>query len=559
MQRSWKVKEPDIVLQKSLSQDLRISPLLSQLLINRNIASSVCAKEFLDSRLSSLHNAKLLPDIDRASERIRQAKERKEKVLLFADYDADGLTSLAVLKTALNRIGIMNEHYLPHRLKEGYGLSEQAVKYAHRNRFNLVITLDCGIANSQEIEDLIKLDIDTIIIDHHHLVSHIPAAYCVINPKRPDSQYPYPDLAGVGLAYKFASYLLGDLLEDELDLVAIGTITDVAPMLGENRILIKEGLKKLNATKRLGLKSLMQISGIKNKRVTAEYVSYILGPRINACGRVGSCEAALSLLLCNLEDEALVLAKELHSKNQERSRIEARILDEALARIEAEIDFSKERVIVLHQEGWHQGVLGIVAAKLTDRYYRPTIVISFMDGIGKGSGRSIENFHLFEGLAECRQYLRGFGGHKRACGLSISRNNLEDFRRAINRIAQDRLSHQDLMPSLNIELKLELSRLGLGLLDELARFEPFGQGNPRPLFASYGLQIKSKPAILGRDTLKLWVSDGRATYPAVGFGMADCFDLVNSAGPVDIAYRLSLDTYNGNNQLQLEIEDIRLS
>lgn len=556
-QKAWKIKNPDILLQKKLARGLSISPLSAQLLINRGITSAACAGEFLNSGISALHNARLLPDIDKAACRVRKALSAKEKVLLFSDYDADGLTSLALLKRAFIRLGVDCEHYLPHRLTEGYGLSSKAVNYARSGGFHLVVTLDCGIANFREIEELRKSNIDTIVIDHHMVSEPLPPAYSVINPKRPDSKYPYPDLAGVGLAYKFASYLLDELLEDELDLVCLGTVADVAPLLGENRILVREGLKKLNATGRAGLKSLVEISGIKRKIIDTRQISYILGPRLNACGRIGSAEDALSLLLVDAQDQALVLAGQLHSKNKERGRIEAEIIDEALCKIETEMDFSRERVIVLHQEGWHQGVLGIVAAKISDRYHRPAIVISFNDGIGKGSGRSIENFHLFEGLRQCKEHLLGFGGHKRACGLSLSRSSVEDFRRAINEVALRTLSLQDLAPSLDIEMELGLSGLSLDLLEELRLFEPFGQGNPRPIFATCNLQVKSAATVAGRDTLKFWVSDGKAAYPAVGFGMGRYLDLVKSARTIDLAYRLSLDTYQGNHQLQLELEDIR--
>lgn len=558
MQKFWKVKKADTVLQRNLSSGLGISSSLAQLLINRGIITLEAAEEFLYSGISSLHRAELLPDIDKAASRMQKALRKGEKVLVFSDYDADGLTSLAVLKTALRKLGISHEHYIAHRLKEGYGLSEQAVKYAHSHDFSLVITLDCGITNFKEIDELNKLDIDTIVIDHHSLLcDSLPPAYAVINPKRKDARYPYADLAGVGLAYKVAGYLLGDpLLEEELDIVCLGTIADMVPLKGENRIIVKEGLKRFNTTKRPGLRALIEVSGIKNKAINTEYVSYILAPRINACGRIGSPEAALTLLLCNSEPEAVLLAKELHSKNQERQRIEGRIMDEALNRLESEMDFAKERVIVLHQENWHRGVLGIVAAKLTERFHRPAIIISVIDGMGKGSGRSIEGFHLFEGLFEAREHLEGFGGHKRACGLSVSQHKIEHFRKEINRIALQKLCPEDLLPCLHIDLDVQLSDLSAELLGELNLLEPFGQANPKPLFSSSNLKIKSKPAIMGKDTLKFWVSDGKVTYQALGFRMAKYFDLINSAQTVNLAYRLSLDSWNGNNQLQLEIEDV---
>ena len=560
MQKIWRVKKPDIVLQEELSSSLGISPFLSQLLINRKITTQEEAEEFLYSGSSSFHNAKLLPDIDKAKSRVQKALREQEKVLIFSDYDADGLTSLAVLKTAFRRMGINHEHYIPHRLKEGYGLSEDAVQYTYSRGFSLLITLDCGIANFKEIAELKELDIDTIVIDHHNLVSDtLPPAYAIINPKRRDSQYPEQDLAGVGLTYKFAGYLLGSLLEEELDLVCLGTIADVVPLIGENRIIVREGLKRLANTKRPGLRALMEVSGIKNKAVNTEYVSYILAPRINACGRLGSCEDALSLLLSDSEPESLLLARELHAKNKERSRIGANVMAEALSRLESGIDFAKERVIILYQENWHPGVLGIVAAKLTEKFHRPAIIVSFINGIGKGSGRSIENFHLFEGLYECRQYLEGFGGHKRACGLSILEHNIEHFRKEINRIALERLRPEDLLPNLAIDMQVELPDLNNKLLDELNLLEPFGQANPKPLFSSSNLKVKSRPAVLGRNTLKFWVSDGKVTYPAVGFGMSDYLDLVNSSAEVNLAYRLSLDDWNGAHQLQLELVDIHAS
>lgn len=560
MRKIWKIKTPDIRLQKTLSEELGITFTLAQLLINRNIASPETGQEFLNPQISSLHDPKLLPDIDKAKERIFKAHKNKEKILLFSDYDADGLTSLAVLKIALESLGITHEHYIPHRLKEGYGLSEQSVKYACDHGVSLMITLDCGISNVQEIAELKRLNIEVIVIDHHHLPpGRLPPAYALINPKRGDSQYPYPELAGVGLAYKVAGYLANSALEKELDLVCVGTIADVAPLLGENRIIVAEGLKKLNATKRVGLKALIEIAGIKNREITTEQVSYILAPRINACGRIGSCESALELLLCEDSEKAKILANELQAKNKERQRIGSRILDEAFHKLETEIDLVNERVIILHNDNWHQGVLGIVAAKITDRFHRPSFLISFSDELGKGSGRSIESFHLFEGLSECSEHLLGFGGHKRACGMSILKKEIGNFRKSINRIAFEKLTQHDLLPSVAIDLEVGLSGLAMDLLPEIRLLEPFGQANPRPVFSSVNLYVKSKPVIMGRDTLKFWVSDGKATYPAIGFGMSHYFDLVNSAEAINLAYRISLDTWNGNNQLQLEIEDIRLS
>ena len=406
MQKIWKIKPPDAALQKRLSANLSISPFLAQLLINRGLSTEEKAGEFLKSDTACLGNFTGLPDLDKAKNRIQKARDNKEKVLLFSDYDADGLTALAILKNALDKFGLQAECYIPHRLKEGYGLGKDAVRYIRDIGFDLVVTLDCGVSNFREIAELKNQGIETVVIDHHHLSENkIPCAWAVINPKRQDSSYAHPDLAGVGLTYKFARYLLDENLEEELDLAAIGTIADMVPLTGENRVIAKEGLKKLNNTRRPGLSSLIETAGIKNKLIDAQTVSYVLAPRINACGRLGEAGLAFRLLISRSNDEADALAKELNLKNRQRQGIEGRILDEALILMDTEIDLARERVIVLHQDGWHQGVLGIVAAKISAKFHRPAIIVSFNDGLGKGSGRSIDTFHLFDGLAECSNHL----------------------------------------------------------------------------------------------------------------------------------------------------------
>lgn len=558
MQKIWKIKGPNPQLQSQILKDLKISPLLAGLLINRGINSCEQAYKFLNPTISSLHEPKLLTDIVRAKERILKALQYKEKVLVFSDYDADGLTSLAIIKSAFDKIGVNSRAYIPHRLKEGYGLSANGLRYAIDNHFGLVLTLDCGISNFQEIEHLRRSNIDTIVIDHHHLHSEgIPSAYAVINPKRKDCAYPYKDLSGAGLSYKFASFILNEPWEEALDLSCLGTIADVVPLLEENRIIVKEGLKRLNITKRPGLRALIEKACVSKKAITAETVSYILAPRINACGRIDSAEPALELLLCDSDVLAEGLADELQDKNRQRQRVESRIINEAINKIDMEIDLANERVIVLYDDSWHQGVLGIVAAKISDRFYRPAIVLSFSEGLGKGSGRSIEGFHLFEGLKASKEHLRSFGGHKKACGLSILKDKIQDFKDSINNFAAS-LSPEDLIPGLSIDFRLKLSQLEDSLLRDIALLEPFGQGNPKPVFASYNLKLKSRPVLLAKDTLKFWVTDGNAVYSAVGFGKGRFFDLVNSNDTINLAYKISRDDWNGNNQLQLEIEDINL-
>lgn len=558
MQKIWKLKAPDKALQNILANELNISPIISGLLVNRGITTPSAAQNFLKPSLSQLHDTNLLPDIDKAASRIQKALKYKEKVLIFSDYDADGLTALAVLKAAFNMLGLKHEHYLPHRLKEGYGLNLNFVKYAHQAGINLVITLDCGISNFKEIEELKRLGIDTVVVDHHQLQDgKLPCAIAIVDPKRQDSKYPYSELAGVGVSYKLACHLLGNDLESQLDLVSVGTVADVVPLSGENRVIVKGGLKKLNSSPHIGIKAILDVAGVK-KELTTEHIGYIIGPRLNACGRIDSSEQALSILTCSLESEAREIAKQLHLKNLQRQHIESEIIQEAL-QLAQNTDFSKERVIVLHKDNWHRGVLGIVASKIADRFYRPTIVISWEDQLGKGSARSSANFHLFEGLLKCSRHLQGFGGHKHAAGLSILRDDIDDFRESINKVAFETLSAQDLIPALELDMKLGLADFNLDLANQINMLAPFGQDNPKPLFASYGLEVRSKPLLYKKDTLKFWVACGKFTYPAVGFGMGEYAQVISESERVDLAYRLSIDNWQGNNQLQLEVEDIKPS
>jgi len=363
-------------------------------------------------------------------------------------------------------------------------------------------------------------------------------------------------LAGVGVVYKLCQAITGQTLADDLDLVSLGTIADVVPLTGENRIIAKEGLSRLSQTKRIGLQALIQTSGLRNRKMTSTFVSYILGPRINASGRMDTAEVALNLLMSAEKNKADELAKTVEAYNRERQKTEDKILEEAQGMIDREVNFKDHKIIVIAKEGWHQGVLGIVASKLMDRFYRPTILISKTSDMCKGSGRSIKNFHLFQALLDCQEFLHTFGGHSHAVGLVIAKDSIEDFKNKINRLAHERLRVEDLLPSLDIDMELSLSDLNETIITELEALEPIGIGNPQPLFYTRNLKLKDEPQLLGRDTLKFWVTDGYITYPAIGFGMsnfkyslinADCFDLV---------YSPQADSWEGKTSLILEVKDI---
>lgn len=559
MQRIWNIAKPNHNLQIKLKKELGLSNILSQILINRGITNSKEATLFLKPQLSELISPDLLPDIASACSRIKRAIEYHEKIMIFGDYDADGLTSTALLKSVLKKLAVEVIHYIPHRVKEGYGLNKQAIRIAKEKSVNIFISVDCGTASPTEIEQLRRMNIDTIVIDHHQpTTDKLPAALALVNPKRRDSRYDYKDLAGVGVTYKFAQAITQESLEEDLDLVCLGTIADVVPLNGENRIVAKQGLKCLSQTKKLGLRALIRQSRMKENSINANSVSYIIGPRINASGRIDSAEVSLRLLMTDSDEEAEELAKLLNRHNQKRQEIETVILREAQDIINKEVNFKDHRVIVVSKEGWHQGVLGIVASKLADSFYRPAIVISIADKLCRGSCRSIKNFHILEALLQCKHLLERFGGHSHAAGLAISKDNIKHFQEMINHIAREKIALEDLYPSLDIDMEVKLQDLNEELVNQIQELEPFGEGNPTPLFYTRNLKLKSKPEVLDRDTLRFWVTDGNITYKAVGFNMASYKEEILTCDYFDLVYTPSIDNWYESLDIQLEIKDIRL-
>ncbi|MDI6605695.1 MAG: single-stranded-DNA-specific exonuclease RecJ [Candidatus Omnitrophota bacterium] len=552
-----KIARPNRQLQDTLSRELDIPGILAQILINRGINTPAKAEKFLNVTTEDFHDPYLFKDMRRAVARIKKAALNKEKVMLFGDYDADGVTSIVLLKETLQKIGIEGLAYLPHRIREGYGLSKNITQLARRHNIKLLITADCGISNHKEIEELKGNGVDTIITDHHErAAATMPAAEAVINPKEESSGYKYRELAGVGVAYKLCQALSGSQLLEELDLVSLGTIADSVPLTGENRIIAKEGLLLLPQTRRAGLKMLIENAGIENRKFNSTYVSFILGPRINASGRMDSAETSLKLLLSRTEEEAGQFLKVIEGHNRQRQKVENKILEEAQDLIDREYNFREHKVIVVAKEDWHHGVLGIVASKLADRYYRPAIVISLNENLCKGSGRSIKNFHLFDALRGCKEFLNTFGGHSHAVGLVVTRQNLTDFKESINRLARERLTLEDLLPSLEIDLELSLSDLNEDIVSELEGLEPFGSGNPEPLFYTRNLKLKAQPQVLSRDTLKFWVTDGIVTYQAIGFGMGSFKPSIEAAESFDLVYSPRMDYWRGEGSLLLEAKDI---
>ncbi|MCU0650892.1 MAG: single-stranded-DNA-specific exonuclease RecJ [Candidatus Omnitrophica bacterium] len=545
---------------KSLAKELDISEVLAAVLINRGIKTAQEADRFLHVKLSHLHDPFAFNAMPAAVKLIKDAIKNKHRILLHGDYDVDGITALSVLKNTLAGMGALVDHHIPHRLKEGYGLHKTIPGRAKEKDAKLFITADCGTNSDAQIAHLRALGIDVIITDHHEPADpKAPSsANAVINPKWPGSGYPYRDLAGVGVAYKLCQALTGSMLEKDLDLVSLGTIADSVPLTGENRVIAKEGLLRIASTQRVGLRTLIESSGIGNKSMRPDSVSFILGPRINASGRMDSAEVAFNLLSSVHAAQAKDLAGELERFNRSRQKVESSIIAEAIDLINSQINFREHKIIVVAKEGWHLGVLGIVASKLADRFNRPVILISINDDFCRGSGRSIGNFSLFDGLASCRDLLDNFGGHQHAIGMVIQRDNILEFKARMNKYAMHSLVLEDLLPSISVDMELGLKDINEKLLRELEDMAPYGEGNPKPLFITKSLRLKGRPRVLGRDTLKFWVTDGNITHQAIGFGMKNMLERLCGADSFDLVYNPRIDSWLGEDSTILEVEEILL-
>ncbi|MDO8535734.1 MAG: single-stranded-DNA-specific exonuclease RecJ [Candidatus Omnitrophota bacterium] len=560
MKKIWNIKPVNTVIQNAFSRELNISKITAQLLSNRGIDSAKEASEFMACSLSSCHDPFRMKGMSLAVERIKSAVLNKEKILVYGDYDVDGMTGVTVLYTALKNLGAIAETYIPNRLEEGYGLNVGAIKKAERDGVSLIVTVDCGIGSFTEIEHAKAYKIDVIVTDHHEIVgSRLPAALAIINPLQEGCEYPFKHLAGVGIAYKLAKALYDGtsfLAEDFLDLVSLGTIADIVPLKGENRILAKHGLDEMNKRTRIGLGALAEASGLNGKEISSGHIGFILGPRINAMGRTGYPQKALDLLMSNDKTEALKLAKLLNAENRNRQKIEAGILEEALSKVEREVNFKHHKVIVLGSENWHPGVIGIVASRIADRFYRPTILVSLNGKHGKGSGRSIDNFNLFDAILRCKDLLISFGGHEGACGITIEKDKLDDFREMINSHKYEESAQAIFSPQLNIDMDIPLNDLTESVISEIESLAPFGEENPRPVFSSRNLLVKEGTRQIGKNGFKMWVTDRSTTCEAISFGRNQ-LDVPKSGSGVNLAYIPSINDWQGLQSIQLELKDIQ--
>jgi single-stranded-DNA-specific exonuclease len=561
----WDLPEPGPDVTPDLAHSLDVPELGMRLLERRGLVTADAIRDYLDPSPARLHKPDTLPDIKPATDRIAAAVAGNERICIHGDYDVDGITGTVLLVTVLRRRGADVVYYLPHRENEGYGLSVTGVEFCREQGVNLLITTDCGSTDHDAVNAANAAGIDVIITDHHETPAELPAAIALVNPKRPDSQYPFADLAGVGVAFKLAWSILNRLdrpreeLTGLLDLVGLGTIADVVPMLGENRILARLGLSAIRDTSRPGLRALLTRNRITNRPVSGYDVGFVIGPRLNAAGRVGHANSAAELLLSDDPATTERLVGELETFNRDRRTIERRVVEEAAALVERH-GYHRQRVIVVAHDNWPAGVLGLVASRLADRYWRPSLVIGLTSDIAKGSGRSITGFNLYESLAAGARHLAGFGGHRQACGLTVEPDRIADFRAAVNRYA-DELPAELFERTLNVDAVVSLAELDPDFLRFLARMEPFGPGNRRPVFAALGLEVVGYPRRVGRNHLKLRVRGDNASFDAIAWERSADLPQVEPGRPgaLDICFTIDRRVWQGRTRTSLTLRDLRAS
>lgn len=559
MYRRWLVQKTNTEFLEHFSKKASISTAIAQILINRGIKDPDSVRSFLSPSLSDLHNPFMMNDMDKAVERLKKAIKDNETVFIYGDYDADGITATSLLLSGLKMLGANACYHIPDRITEGYGISKKGLDKAKACGADLLITADCGISSVDEIAEIVSCGIDVIVTDHHEPPEVLPPALSVINPHRADSTYPFKYLSGVGVAFKLIHALMETLgkgnskLMEYLDLVTIGTIADSVPLIGENRVFVTYGIKRLNDDScRLGIRALKESAGVR-KELTSSSLSYTLIPRINAAGRLNDASEVVELFLTDNEERARAMALLLEEQNKKRQRIEMEVFESARGMIDPE---RLESAIVLSHPSWHQGVIGIVASRLVEMFYRPAFLFSLNDTIAKGSARSIPPFHVYKGIAMCSELLLGYGGHSQAAGMRLLIDNLPAFKDRINRIVEETLTPDDLVPTLEIDAGVRLSEVNFNLINELALLEPFGESNREPLLGAKGVGILDY-RIVGNGHLKMMTRQRNVSIDTIGFSMGELIEILEGATTFDIVFTPSVNEWNGTKSLQLNLKAIR--
>ena len=564
MIKKWIYSKIDSATIEDVAKVNNISKLLAKIMLARGIDTPEKINNFLNPEISSLYDPFLFNDMDLAVDAVINSINNNEKITIYGDYDVDGITSVAVLKSYLIERGANVAHYLPNRLEEGYGLNNEAIDKIAEDGTNLLITVDCGISAYEEIEYAKSKGMKVIVTDHHECPKVMPEAIAVIDAKRSDSNYPFSSLAGVGVTFKFIQAISKKLDLDRksylkyIDIVALGTIADIVPLVDENRIIVKYGLILMEQTRNIGLKALIDVSGYaKGEPINSTVISFGLAPRMNAAGRMGKADLALDLLLEKEPQKAINMAMELSETNKTRQNVEKEIIDEIINMVEGKKLYEKD-VIVVHNEGWHHGVIGIVASKITEMYYKPTILISVEDGVGKGSGRSIEGFDLHEAVSECSDMLLKFGGHEMAIGLSISEELIEKFTDKLNEIAESK-NIKELQPTLPVEAEITSKEISMDTIKELEALKPYGEGNPMPLFVYRNAKVDGVRLLSNEKHLKLTLKEDSNIFDAIAFNMDNKKYSIKQGDKVDVLHSLEINTFNGIQKVQLNVKDIKKS
>lgn len=588
MEKQWIVREADEEAVSSLSKALKAPPLLARILVQRGLTEADAAERFLSSSLrSDLPSPFLMAGMEQAANRLVHALESKEPICIWGDYDVDGTTGAATLVSFLREIGGEPIYYVPHRIGEGYGLNPHGLRQLGSRGVRLVVAVDCGISNYKEVVLAQSLGIDVVVVDHHEPPQDLPPAVAILNPHRHDCAFPDKGLSGAGLAFYMIIGLRAKLREvgwftdsgtpdirRYLDIVTLGTIADMVPLKGVNRILVRRGLVELGGSTRPGVLALKQVAHISSREVGVGQVAFRLGPRINAAGRMDAGLKVVEMLTTDSSEVAFRIAQELDEHNRERQTMEARVLEQALSQVGADTALQDRYSIVVGREGWHPGVLGIVASRIVERFHRPTVVVGFDRSEGRGSARSIRGFHLVEGLSRCAEFLEKFGGHEYAGGLSIKQENFPFFVDRFEEIARACLAPEDLIPVLEVDAQLSFSEIGLSLAREIDILQPFGIGNPEPLFMTKGVVISERREFTSGVRFRLQ-HEGRslngvafglgfgASGNESGWGISLKPDTLSSllipGARIDVVYRLSKNEWNGTSAVELHIVDIRLS
>lgn len=561
MNKKWQIYQSDYEKIKELQEKYNINKLLATILSNRGIIEEKQIKKFLDPKRTDFYNPFLMPDMESAVNRILKAIENNEKIIIYGDYDVDGITSVTVLKSFFQDRGIHVDEYIPNRLNEGYGLNKTAIEKISKQKYMLMITVDCGISAIEEIDYANQLGIETIVTDHHEPGNELPKALAVVDAKRKDNKYPCRNLAGVGVVFKLIQALSIKLNLDEkeylkyLDIVCVGTISDIVPLEDENRVIVKLGLKLVSQTRNLGLREILKLSGYQ--QIDSTTISFGVAPRINACGRMGHQEDALKLFTTKDINEVIKLAEKLNEYNKERQDIEKNIYNEAIEIIDKD-DLDKKNTIVVMGKNWHHGVIGIVSSKITELYFKPSILLCEEDDYGKGSGRSIPGFDLYKALTECKDTIDKFGGHSMAVGINVKKEQFNEFRNKLEGIAKEQ-HIEEIVPILNIDAQVELDEINKDMVNSLKELEPYGEGNKMPIFAFKNLRIDSIRALSEGKHLKLTLKDKKNIVNAIGFNLGYLSSEYKIGDKIDVVGNLEINSFNGVDNLQINIKDIMKS